>query len=71
EAGAAGVAMMAAVAIGAYSNMDDCIAEWVTPLLGDAEAPDADQARRYDRLFSAYVQVRQAIAPAWDTLVAP
>lgn len=71
EAGAAGVAMMAAVAIGAYSSMDDCIAEWVTPLLGNAEAPDAEQACRYDRLFSAYVQIRQAIAPAWDTLVAP
>ncbi|MFT4185213.1 MAG: FGGY-family carbohydrate kinase [Rhizobium sp.] len=71
EAGAAGVAMMAAVAIGAYPTMDDCIAEWVSPLLGEAEAPDAEEARRYDRLFSAYVQVRQAIAPAWDRLLAP
>ncbi len=44
--------MMAAVAIGAYANMDDCIAEWVTPLLGEAEAPDAEQAHRYDRLFT-------------------
>jgi erythritol kinase len=68
EAGAAGVAMMAAVAIGAYANMDDCIAEWVTPLLGEAEAPDAEQARRYDRLFAAYLDVRQAITPAWDKL---
>ncbi|MFS8053079.1 carbohydrate kinase [Rhizobium sp. BR 317] len=68
EAGAAGVAMMAAVAIGAYATMDDCIAEWVTPLLGEAEAPDAEQARRYDRLFPAYLDVRQAIAPAWDKL---
>jgi erythritol kinase len=69
EAGAAGVAMMAAVAIGAYGNMDDCIAEWVTPLLGAAEAPDARQAERFDRLFSAYVMVRQAVAPAWDRLI--
>jgi erythritol kinase len=69
EAGAAGVAMMAAVAIGAYGNMDDCIAEWVTPLLGAAEAPDTGQAERFDRLFSAYVMVRQAIAPAWDQLI--
>jgi erythritol kinase len=60
--------MMAAVAIGAYANMDDCIAEWVTPLLGEAEAPDAEQARRYDRLFAAYLDVRQAITPAWDML---
>jgi erythritol kinase len=70
EAGAAGVAMMAAVAIGAYRNMDDCIAEWVTPLLGEAEAPDAAQAERFERLFKAYVMVRQAVAPAWDQLVA-
>lgn len=69
EAGAAGVAMMAAVAIGAYGNMDDCIAEWVTPLLGAPEAPDTGQAERFDRLFSAYVMVRQAIAPAWDQLI--
>jgi erythritol kinase len=68
EAGAAGVAMMAAVAIGAYATMDDCIAEWVTPLLGDAEAPDMEQARRFDRLFEAYVDVRRAVAPAWDKL---
>ena len=69
EAGAAGVAMMAAVAIGAYRNMDDCIAEWVTPLLGESEAPDAEEAERFNRLFSAYVMVRQAIAPAWDRLI--
>ncbi len=68
EAGAAGVAMMAAVAIGAYPNMDDCIAEWVTPLLECPEAPDSEQVSRFERLFSAYVQVRHAIAPAWDKL---
>jgi erythritol kinase len=70
EAGAAGVAMMAAVAIGAYRNMDDCIAEWVTPLLAEAEEPDSEQAKRFERLFEAYVMVRQAVAPAWDRLIA-
>lgn len=68
EAGAAGVAMMAAVAIGVYPDMDSCIAEWVTPLLGEAEAPSAEDAERYDRLFDAYKDVREAIAPAWDKL---
>ena len=68
EAGAAGVAMMAAVAIGAYQDMDSCIAEWVTPLLGEAEAPNIEDVQRFDRLFGAYKDVREAIAPAWDKL---
>ena len=68
EAGAAGAAMMSAVAIGAYASMDDCIADWVTPLLGQAEAPDAALAERYDRLYPAYVDVRQSLPKVWDTL---
>ncbi|UVC07459.1 carbohydrate kinase [Rhizobium sp. TH2] len=68
EAGAGGAAMMAAVAIGAYKSMDDCIKDWVTPLLGEAEAPDAELARRYDAMFPAYVKARKALAPVWDDL---
>jgi erythritol kinase len=68
EAGAAGAAMMAAVAIGVYPTMDDCIAEWVTPLLGEREAPDAELMHTYDRLFPAYVTARGALAPVWETL---
>ncbi|EPE95096.1 FGGY-family carbohydrate kinase [Rhizobium grahamii] len=68
ETGAAGVAMMAAVAVGVYQNMDDCITDWVTPLLGEAEVPQADDAARFDRLFSAYTGIRRAMPPAWDTL---
>lgn len=70
EAGAAGAAMMAAVAIGAYPDMDACIAEWVTPLLGPAEPPDADLVAAYDRLFPAFTASRQALPPAWDALSA-
>jgi erythritol kinase len=68
EAGAAGAAMMAAVAIGAYPTMDACIAEWVTPLLGPAEAPDPELVRTYDRLFPAYAQARGALAPVWAAM---
>jgi erythritol kinase len=68
ETGAAGVAMMAAVAVGVYPTMDDCIADWVTPLLGEPEVPDTAEAARFDRLFSAYTDVRQSMAPAWDKL---
>lgn len=70
ETGAAGVAMMAAVAVGVYPTMDDCIADWVTPLLGELEKPDPTEAARFDRLFSAYADIRTAIAPAWDKLAA-
>ena len=35
--------------------MDACIARWVTPLLGAAEAPDPELVGIYDRLFPAYV----------------
>ncbi len=70
EAGAAGAAMMAAVAIGAYPTMEDCIAKWVTPLLGAAEAPDPALAATYERLYPAYVDARQALEPVWDTMAA-
>ena len=46
EAGAAGAAMMAAVAIGAYPDMDACIAEWVTPLLGAGGGARSGARRR-------------------------
>lgn len=68
EAGAAGAAMMAAVAIGAYPTMDDCIAEWVTPLLGLPESADAALAATYDRLFGAYRDSRRSLVPTWEGL---
>ncbi len=70
EAGAAGAAMMAAVAIGAYPDMDACIADWVTPLLGNAEAPDPALVAVYDRLFPAFTAARHGLVPAWDALAA-
>jgi erythritol kinase len=70
EAGAAGASMMAAVAIGAYRTMDDCIEDWVTPQLGAAEPPAAEETERMERLFAAYADIRRGIAPAWDILAA-
>lgn len=70
EAGAAAAAMMAAVAIGAYQTMQACVAEWVTPLLGEAEAPDAGLAQTYDRLYPSYKQAREALPPIWAGLAA-
>ena len=68
EGGAAGAAMMAAVANGVYDSMDACIAEWVTPLLGEAEAPDAALAGVYARTYPAYRASREALAPVWAQL---
>ncbi|WCN08863.1 FGGY-family carbohydrate kinase [Marinomonas mediterranea] len=68
EAGAAGAAMMAAVAIGLYPTMDDCIKEWVSPLLGNAEAPDQVLVAKYERLFEAFLHQRQLLPATWATM---
>lgn len=68
EAGAAGAAMMAAVAIGAYPDMNACIAEWVTPLLSAPEDPDPQLVATYDRLFPAFLAARRASPPVWEAL---
>lgn len=68
EAGAAGAAMMAAVAIGAYSNMTDCIAEWTTPLLGTVEPPDQNLVPVYNQLFEHYHSARTALQPVWHEM---
>ena len=68
EAGAAGAAMMAAVALGAYPDMQSCIAEWVTPLLGHAEPPDPELARIFARMFPVYVEARRALEPVWEQM---
>ena len=68
EAGAAGAAMVAAVATGACADMESCIDRWVTPTLAEAFDPDPALARRYNRLFPAYVASRRASAPVWHAM---
>lgn len=68
EAGAAGAAMMAAVANGIYPDMEACIGDWVTPLLGEAETPDPELVSAYDNLFPAFKSARQALLPVWERL---
>ncbi|WP_102224783.1 FGGY-family carbohydrate kinase [Acidimangrovimonas sediminis] len=70
EAGAAGCAMMAAVAIGAYPDMEACIADWTTPLLGPPEAPEPTLVPVYDGLFTSYRAAREALAPVWGGMSA-
>ncbi|MBB4952164.1 erythritol kinase [Agrobacterium vitis] len=66
ETGAAGAAMMASVAIGAYSSMDACIEDWVTPFLGRSEPADLDEMRRFERLSESYGDIRHALEPVWN-----
>lgn len=68
EAGAAGAAMMAAVAIGSYEDMHSCIETWVSPLLGDAEPIDQVLSEQYEKLFFAYHTCREAMPETWTTL---
>ena len=51
EAGAAGAAMMAAVAIGVFPDLAAAAARWVTPLLGDLVRPDPALAALYAQAF--------------------
>ncbi len=68
EAGAAGAAMMAAVAIGAFDDIEDCIASWVTPCLGAVEAPDAALRAVYERTYPIYRMARESLAPVWAAM---
>lgn len=71
EAGAAGAAMIAAVAIGAYGDMEACLADWVSPMLAPAEAPDPGLTAAYDRLFASFRTARGALRPVWHQLARP
>lgn len=68
EAGASGVAMMAAVCLGIYPNMAACIKDWVHPYLSAAEEYDASQSKIYDSLFPTYIEARKAYLPLWKSL---
>lgn len=68
EAGAAGAAMIAAVNVGCYNTMDECVEKWVLPYLTDAESYDEKLHAIYQKTFSNYVDTRKAIAPIWKNL---
>jgi erythritol kinase len=70
EAGAAGAAMMAAVQQKLYPDMDACAAAWVSPLLGQATAPDPSLAPVYDGAFGVYREIREKMRPVWREMAA-
>ncbi|CAI9121321.1 FGGY-family carbohydrate kinase [Brytella acorum] len=71
EAGAAGAAMMAAVAIGAFASMDDCLDVWVKPRLGVLERPDPALCALYGAHFETYRHAREGLEPVWNALTVP
>lgn len=70
ETGAAGAAMIAAMQQGIYATMEDCTADWVTPLLTAAEAPDPELVGAYEEFYPLYVRTREALAPVWGARAA-
>jgi erythritol kinase len=70
EAGAAGAAMMAAVAVGLFADLGAATARWVTPLLGDLVHPDPALAAIYAQAFPTYVATRTVMPPVWADLAA-
>ncbi len=68
EAGAAGAAMMAAVAIGQYPSMNECLTDWVDPLMGEVIKPDAELTALYRSYYPAYAQTHTALQPVWKSL---
>ena len=68
EAGAAGAAMMAAVAIGAQPDLAAAFRTWVAPCLGEQIAPDPELAERYEGLFPLYLEARRTVPPLWRGL---
>lgn len=65
EAGAAGAAMMAAVSIGHFKTMDDCVSRWVTPHLSELEDFDSDEKQAMDTVFKNYQLSQQALTDTW------
>jgi erythritol kinase len=71
EAGAAGAAMIAATAVGAFADMEEAIEAWVTPWLGAAVEPDAMLAATLGQRFDDHLAARRALAPVWARMAAP
>lgn len=68
EAGAAGAALTAAVALRHYEKIADGLGDWVAPYLGELEPVDKTLAVTYDRLFPAYRDGYRQMGSVWQAL---
>lgn len=70
EAGAAGVAMMAAVCTGLYPDMAACARAWVAPRLEAPLRPEPALAALYGALYPVYRDAYAALPPVWRRMQA-
>lgn len=68
EAGAAGAAMVAALALGVHADMDEACARWVDGYLGPLEWPDPALTALYDGLFPIYREGYRRMFDIWSDL---
>ena len=67
EAGAAGAAMMAALSIGQYRTMEDCVSDWVTPHLSKLEDFDTTEKTTMDTVYDTYQKTRTVLSDIWKS----
>ena len=68
EAGAAGAAMMAAVATGVFPDMDEAVGAWVRPTLAGRIEPDPGLVTLYRDVVPIYQSIRKAMSPIWQEM---
>ncbi len=68
EAGATGAAMIAAVSLGIFPSMQECVKQWIAPCLGELEQPDSELAKTYQQLYPIYQEARQNQRSVWRAL---
>ena len=68
EAGAAGAAMMGAVALGLHPDLKSCCRTFVDPTLGTVIAQNSALVPLYGRLFDVYRRLRADMRPVWRDL---
>jgi erythritol kinase (D-erythritol 1-phosphate-forming) len=68
EAGAAGAAMVACLALGHYPDVAAACARWVEPALGPPLPPDPALAAKYARLFEVYRAGYRGMTGVWHAL---
>ncbi len=68
EAGAAGAAMMGAVALGLHPDLESCCRTFVDPTLGTVIAQNSALVPLYGRLFDVYRRLRADMRPVWRDL---